>query len=76
MKVSGQLQVSATLSLENQPNIPTVWKMGGTQTASGHYGEEKNLSLLPGNESQLLGLPAHTVVVVPTDQFVRERRER
>jgi hypothetical protein len=42
-------------------------KLGGPQSQSWRYNEEKNLSLLPRIEPQLLGHSAREVVAMPTE---------
>jgi hypothetical protein len=67
-------------------NLNTVWKCGQLQApaALSHYrmvggwvgprfvhcGAEKNLLSLPGNESALLGRPAHSLVTIPARKIL------
>ena len=43
---------------------PLSRRLGGTQS---QFGEERNLMLLPGIKPYFLGLPAHSLVTVPTE---------
>jgi hypothetical protein len=47
--ICGQFHAPTVLSLGNRPRYPFDKGLGGTQSRSGPYGEEKNLSL-PGIE--------------------------
>jgi hypothetical protein len=41
--------------------------LGGPQSRSGHYGEEKSLLPLPGIEPRLLSCPACSVIAILTE---------
>jgi hypothetical protein len=43
-RVSGQLHAPATLPLGKSPWYPPDWRLGGPQSWSGRYEEEKNLA--------------------------------
>jgi hypothetical protein len=43
MEVSGQLGTLAALPLEKDSQYPLYRRLGGAQSQSGNYGEEKNL---------------------------------
>jgi hypothetical protein len=45
MKLSGWLTDPATLPPEKEPQYPLHRRLGGLQSQSGHYREEKNLAL-------------------------------
>jgi hypothetical protein len=57
MEVRDQLRASAALPSEIVPPVPTGWRLGGSQSRSGLYGEEKIILLLPGIEPRLVALP-------------------
>jgi hypothetical protein len=44
MEASGQLHITATLTLRKEPPIPIVYEAAGPQIQSGGCGEEKNLA--------------------------------
>jgi hypothetical protein len=50
MEVSGQIHASAALTPWKEPRYPLDKRLGGPQSRSGHYGEEKNQPP-PGIES-------------------------
>jgi hypothetical protein len=54
MKVSGQLHGPAALPHANSPCYPLDRRLGGTQSLSGHGGEEKNSQPLPGLEPRII----------------------
>jgi hypothetical protein len=47
---------------------PLKRKLGGAQSWSGHFGEEKTLLLLFESKSQLLGRPAFPVPLTQADK--------
>jgi hypothetical protein len=47
---------------ENSPPHPLYRRLGGSQSRSGHYGEENNLLPLQGIEPRLLRRPVHSLV--------------
>jgi hypothetical protein len=47
MEVRGQLHVSAALPKRKSPRYPLYRRLGGPQSRSGRYGEEKNSQPLP-----------------------------
>ena len=54
IKVNGKLYALAALLLGKEPLLLFDWGgLGGPQSLSGHFGEEKNLLLLMGLEPQL-----------------------
>jgi hypothetical protein len=42
-------------------------RLGGPQSRPQHYGEGKNLLLLPGIEPRILSCPARIPVAIPTE---------
>jgi hypothetical protein len=50
MEVSGKLHNAAPLCLGEQPLLPTEQQVGGSQSQSECFGEQKNLLPLPGIE--------------------------
>jgi hypothetical protein len=50
MEVNGQLHVPAALTQGKRPCYPLDKRLGGSQSRSGHEGEEKNSQPLPGLE--------------------------
>jgi hypothetical protein len=56
MEMSGQLHVSAALPLEQSPQYPLDKRLGGPQSQSGFYGEEKALLSLLGIKPWLSSL--------------------
>jgi hypothetical protein len=62
MEVSGQIHAPAALPPGKQLRYPLDRRLGGPQSQSGPYGEEKNRLLLQGIEPWLIGRPALTDV--------------
>jgi hypothetical protein len=52
---------------ETAPQYPLYRRLFGPQSRSGRYGEDKNLSSLPGLEPRLLGLPACSLFAIPNE---------
>jgi hypothetical protein len=52
---------------ERAPQYPLDRRLGGTQSCSGHSGEEKNSQPLPGIELKNPDRPAHSLVTIPTE---------
>ena len=59
MEVSGQLQLYIW--------YPINMRLGGPQSWSQYFEQEKNLLTLLGMEPQFLDFPAHSLVTVPTE---------
>jgi hypothetical protein len=51
----------------NSPGTPLYRRLGGLQSQSWRYGEEKNLLPLLGNEPRFLAHPAGSLVTIPTE---------
>jgi hypothetical protein len=54
MEVSGQLHAQALYPQGKSPWYPLDRRLGGTQSRSGHSGEEKNFQPLPGLEPPII----------------------
>jgi hypothetical protein len=68
MEMSGELHAPVTLPPgETTLSTICVGGLGGPHCWSARYGEAKNLLLLPGIESRLLGHPSHSLVAIPTE---------
>jgi hypothetical protein len=48
------LQATAGLLSGTEPHYPQNWRLGGHQSWSGHFGNEKNLFPLPGIEPRIV----------------------
>jgi hypothetical protein len=53
--------------LWNSPRYPLYRRLGGPQSWSGRYVEEKNLLPLAGIQPRLLGCPVRSLVPIPTE---------
>jgi hypothetical protein len=58
---------SASCPWGNIPWYPFYRRVGGPQSWSEHYGEEKSFLLLPGIESQLFSHTTCSVLTVPIE---------
>jgi hypothetical protein len=67
MKQGGRLHMPAALSSGKMlpSRYPPDRRLGGPQSRSGRYGEEKNL--LPGIKIRSLGPPDRSLVAKPTE---------
>jgi hypothetical protein len=63
--VSGQIYALGAVCPGKQHLVPR--RMGGAQSQSGPYEEQKNLLSLPGIERQFLSRPARSLVTIPTE---------
>jgi hypothetical protein len=52
---------------ETASSYPSCSRQGDPQSQAGHYGREKNLLSCPGIKHKLLGHPAHSLVIIPTE---------
>jgi hypothetical protein len=66
--MSGQLHAPAALPPGNCPPCQLYRRLGGSQSRSGRYGEERNLLPLPGIEPQFLNRSAHSLIAILTQQ--------
>jgi hypothetical protein len=58
----------ALYSQGNNAPVPIVYRrLGGPQSRSGRYGEEKNPFPVPGIDSRYLGRPCLSLVTIPTE---------
>ena len=69
LELSGQFHASAALppGKTPPPRYLLCRRLGGPQSRSGRYGQDKNLSTLPGLELQFLHHPAPNLVTILTE---------
>jgi hypothetical protein len=65
--MSGQLHAPAALSSGKQPQYPLCRRLGGPQSQSGRYEEEKCFLPLKGIEPRFIDSPTCSLVAIPTE---------
>jgi hypothetical protein len=67
--MNGQLHALAALSKEKELPYTLHRRLGGPQSQSGRFGEERNIWPLPAIDPWFLGRPSRSLVAVPTELF-------